>query len=208
MNRSHLLRTLASAVAQGASFAVVSHLLAERRQRRSAPDAGAARLGLVERRLAEVELLLHTRPDVPLPASGVGSLGSVEQLPDEFPRVRPAASYLDEGSVYFEVGNYERAIDRFGRAIELQPDLCAAYFNRALACTRLGRFEAALADYDRAAALTPQDADIFNNRGLLHFERGELDAAAADFERAIKLQPDDGDARTNLALVQRHLLAE
>lgn len=123
-------------------------------------------------------------------------------LPAEFPRERPAESYLDEGNVYFTVGQYDRAVERFSRALQLDPGLGRAYYNRAAALLRLEREADALADYDRAAALLSGDADVLHNRGLLHFARGDFAAAARDFAQALALAPGDADAHVNLGLVR------
>ncbi|MXX18460.1 MAG: hypothetical protein F4Z48_03075, partial [Dehalococcoidia bacterium] len=55
-------------------------------------------------------------------------------------RLRTAASYLDEGNVYFNVGQYALAVERYTRALAETPALPAALANRAPAHTRLGAF--------------------------------------------------------------------
>lgn len=223
MSRRDLALALAAATAQGVAFAVAARLL----QRRGAP-AGAAptadpalqdRLARVEQRLDALERRekpaagpapapreatsapSQTRAvGVPAPHPpdlGRAAFGGIEP---PFPRPRSAESYLEEGTVYFAVGQFERAAERFGRALEADPTLGSAYYNRGLALARLGRGDEALADYDRAAELLPGDADVFNNRGLLHCANGDFAAALVDFRRAAELAPDDALIRLNLGL--------
>src|SRR4029079_13955943 len=83
------------------------------------------------------------------------ALTDLSPMPIIPPPRRNAESYLDEGNVYFNVGQYGLAVERYTQAIELDPELVAAYYNRANARTRAGEFEAALGDYDMALRLQP-----------------------------------------------------
>ena len=67
---------------------------------------------------------------------------------------RDAESYLDEGNVYFNVGQWTLAIDRYTQALELDSGLTAGYYNRANARTRAGEYDAALGDYNRALEIS------------------------------------------------------
>lgn len=113
---------------------------------------------------------------------------------------RSAASYLDEGNVYFSVGQYGMAIDRYTRALELEPDNAAALYNRANARARTRAYDEALEDYNRALELSPNDPDILNNRGMLHLIRHRFAEAIADFERALALDPQDTTVLVNRGL--------
>jgi tetratricopeptide (TPR) repeat protein len=116
------------------------------------------------------------------------------------PTTRAPESYLDEGNVYFGVGQYSLASDRYTRALALKPEYGAAYYNRANAWVRLGDLEAAEADYTAALALMADDADVLNNRGMLRLRRGDMEAAEGDFSRAVELRGDDVAIRTNHGL--------
>ena len=142
--------------------------------------------------------------DEPLPASLEEALGDLQPAPIQRPRERSAESYVDEGNVYFNVGQFALAIDRYTAAIELDPDLTAAYYNRANAYTRSGAFEKALADYNRALELQPNDPDALNNRGMLHLYRGNYAAALADFDAALAVDPGDTTVMVNRGLAHLH----
>lgn len=132
------------------------------------------------------------------------ALGDLEPAPIVPPPRRSAESYLDEGNVYFNVGQYGLAIERYGQAIDLDRDLTAAFYNRANAHTRAGEFDKALADYDRALELQPVDADALNNRGMLHLYRANYPAALSDFNRALEIDPTDTTVMVNRGLAQLH----
>jgi tetratricopeptide (TPR) repeat protein len=140
----------------------------------------------------------------PLPSSLEEALRELQ--PEPIPTIprRSAESYLDEGNVYFNVGQFALAIDRYTQAILLDPELTAAYYNRANAYTRSGEFDKALADYNRALELLPNDADALNNRGMLFLYRGNYAAAIADFDAALALDPGDTTVMVNRGLAYLH----
>jgi tetratricopeptide (TPR) repeat protein len=117
---------------------------------------------------------------------------------------RDAESYLDEGNVYFNVGQWALAIDRYSRALELDANLTAGYYNRANARTRSGEYDQALADYDQALRLQPNDTDALNNRGMLHLYRANYDAALQDFNAALAGDPSDTTVMVNRGLAYLH----
>ena len=140
-----------------------------------------------------------------------GLLASVEEALTDLepaaivpPPRRTAESYLDEGNVYFNVGQYGLAIERYTQAIELDRELTAAFYNRANARTRSGDFEGALSDYDRALELQPNDADALNNRGMLHLYRANYAAALRDFNGALAADATDTTVMVNRGLAHLH----
>jgi tetratricopeptide (TPR) repeat protein len=120
------------------------------------------------------------------------------------PGQRDAESYLDEGNVYFNVGQYGLAIERYGKALDLSPDLIAAYYNRANARTRAGEYDGALADYNEALRLQPSDPDALNNRGMLHLYRATYAEALQDFNAALAIDPADTTVMVNRGLAHLH----
>lgn len=155
--------------------------------------------------------LAATPEEAEAPASDVGLLESVEEALTTLSPVqinpaprRNAESYLDEGNVYFNVGQYGLAIERYTQAIELDRGLTAAYYNRANARTRAGEFEGALQDYDRALELQPHDADALNNRGMLHLYRANYAEALRDFNGALAADPSDTTVMVNRGLAHLH----
>lgn len=143
-------------------------------------------------------------PEEPLFASVEEALDELAPRPIQPPPRRSAESYLDEGNVYFNVGQFALAIDRYTQAILLDPELTAAYYNRANAYTRSGDFDRALADYNKALELLPNDADALNNRGMLFLYRGNSSAAIADFDAALAIDPGDTTVMVNRGLARLH----
>lgn len=97
-------------------------------------------------------------------------------------------------------GRLEEAVAEFDEAIRINPELAAAYNNRAMACGEMGQYDKALADFSEAIRLESQDALYPNNRGGTYSEMGQFDRALQDFDEAIRLDPQLAAAYGNRAL--------
>ncbi|MEX0781734.1 MAG: tetratricopeptide repeat protein [Dehalococcoidia bacterium] len=157
---------------------------------------------VVETVVAEVSV--ETAPDEALPESVEEALATLPGQNIAALGQRDAESHLDEGNVYFNVGQYGLAIERYGKAIELAPELIAAYYNRANARTRAGEYDGALADYNDALRLQPNDPDALNNRGMLHLYRASYPEALQDFNAALAIDPADTTVMVNRGLAHLH----
>jgi tetratricopeptide (TPR) repeat protein len=116
----------------------------------------------------------------------------------------PAVVYVNRGDAFFMLEEYEKAIDDYDEAAQMQ-ESGALFFRRATAMIQLGKLAAAEDDISKAIALSPDYADAWRVRG---------DIAARDFrgENAIEyysksLTLDDSDGRVYLgrAVVYRDL---
>ena len=72
---------------------------------------------------------------------------------------------FQHGNVMLVIGEMDRAIERYSRAIELYPSNAAFYNNRGIACSKNGAFGSAIKDYNKAIELKPNYAVAYNNRG-------------------------------------------
>ena len=86
---------------------------------------------------------------------------------------------------------YQEAMDRYSRAIELDPKLPVAYNNRGFVHWNLNNYERAIADYCRAIELKPKYGMAYSNRAFAHKALGNKEAAIADFEKVLELTKDD-----------------
>jgi tetratricopeptide (TPR) repeat protein len=101
------------------------------------------------------------------------------------------------GNVDEEIGEHDRAIENYGRAIELNPGYVPAYYNRAGAHYAKADYDHAIEDYGRAIQLKPNYSEAFNNRGIAYLAKGALDKAIADFSAAIGLNSNNVTAVVN-----------
>ena len=96
------------------------------------------------------------------------------------------------GDGYLRKQQYQEALGRYSRAIELDPRLPVAYNNRGFVHWNLNDYERAIVDYCRAIEVKPNYGMAYSNRAFAHKALGHKEAAIADFEKVLELT---GDAR-------------
>ena len=114
--------------------------------------------------------------------------------------------YLIAGNRYYQRGEYQYAIEAYGRFVDINPDSYRIYFLRANAHAELRNHAEALEDYDKAISTMtkfPQsillDHMIYFNRANSKVELGEYREAMQDYLQAIGIAPDPVQYYFNLA---------
>ena len=96
-----------------------------------------------------------------------------------------STTYTLRGEAYMQMGDYQKALDDFGAALEIDGVNAVAFYDRALLNTRLENYEAALADINNAlAAQSMKPSDVLNLRDL-YAKRGQLNLWAKNWQGAI-----------------------
>jgi tetratricopeptide (TPR) repeat protein len=83
-----------------------------------------------------------------------------------------------------------QALADFTRAMEIDPNLAAAYFYRGGLFCLMGDYDKALADCNQLITIRPNEAMPYYHRGLVYHNSGNNDNAIADFDQAIRLSPN------------------
>jgi tetratricopeptide (TPR) repeat protein len=102
------------------------------------------------------------------------------------PQTRVGA-FNSRGNVHLSQRNYDRAIDDYNEAIQLDPTYAIGFNNRGLAYQRKGEIDRAIEDYDVAIRLNPAYALAFANRARARQIKGRVDLAIEDSDKAIGL---------------------
>lgn len=133
-----------------------------------------------EASVKDLEALLDLKPNLPLPLW--------------------ADFYHVWGLVLQEKGDYELALDRLDKAIQLSPDDATMYNGRGNTYFFLKRHDEAMRDYNRSIEMKPQST-AFYNRARLFNELGQPDKAKEDYSRSIELEPTFAEAYSNRGLL-------
>jgi tetratricopeptide (TPR) repeat protein len=127
--------------------------------------------------------------------AALGDLDEVLRLvPENLAIIR-----LQQGNVWLEMDQHDRAIEAFTEALSRGGHWSLARCNRGLAYIRKGDFPRALADCDEAIRLAPNEAIAYNNRGVALMKLGDWARALADLRTANRLDPQQPNALKNLA---------
>jgi tetratricopeptide (TPR) repeat protein len=108
-----------------------------------------------------------------------------------------ALAYAIRGDALFKKRNLDKAIEAYGKAIELDPDSVGFLNARGWAYEMSGKDDQAIADYDLALQKRPNFAFAYNNRGTVYLRRGALQSALDDFNAALKIKGDMFFAHNN-----------
>ena len=74
-------------------------------------------------------------------------------------------SVPETGDSLMKKGQYEQAIEKFDKAIKLNPDEVANYASRGAAFNMLRRYKRAIKEYDEVIKFEPKNPDAHGNRG-------------------------------------------
>jgi tetratricopeptide (TPR) repeat protein len=92
----------------------------------------------------------------------------------------------DRGILYGKLSQYEKAVDDFSQAIDLNPAYFMAFNNRGFAYAALGKYQNAIEDYNQAIKLQPDYAMAFHNRALAHFKLRNINKGCDDASKACR----------------------
>lgn len=98
-----------------------------------------------------------------------------------------AEQYNNDGLELYNLGEYEKAIVLYDKAIDLEnkgiSDIDVCYYNRGRAYFKLGNYQKAIDDYTIAIEISPQ-SKYYSDRAVAHERIGETESAALDNIRA------------------------
>src|SRR5215470_9593061 len=86
-----------------------------------------------------------------------------------------AASYVELGDKWANLGEFKRAIKTYNLALQFSPDFAVAYFKRGCARRALGDFSEAIADFSKNLEIAPRSAEVYANRAYVRALKQEDD---------------------------------
>ena len=101
---------------------------------------------------------------------------------------------------YQNLGDNEKALSKFERTFELNPQLTALRFDYANLLGNLDRNEEAIEQYKEYIASFPNDADAYRNLGVVYKKIDNNDLALFNFEKSYSLDSSNIQTKKELAL--------
>ncbi|CAK1545802.1 unnamed protein product [Leptosia nina] len=134
---------------------------------------------------------------------GVDLLQLVRQQTAGAAEQRAEAEKLkNDGNECMKKEQFREALEKYSRAIELDPRNSVYFCNRAAAHFKLGEHEGAVADCMAALALQPNYGKAHGRLGLALTALDRDVEARAAFARAVQLEPDNESYKENLRLAE------
>ena len=87
--------------------------------------------------------------------------------------------------------DYDKAINDFKKATELDPNNSLAFSNLGLSWSRKGEFDIAIINFDEAIQLKPRDAVACFRRAQAYIGKGNYTKANSNFNKVLWLKPKD-----------------
>ncbi len=89
------------------------------------------------------------------------------------------------GQALYLKEKYEKSIEKYSKALEIDPDNVNVLNNRGLSQAALKNISLAFSDYNRALSINPNNSEVLHNRGNAYVLEENYDYAHRDFNTAI-----------------------
>ncbi|XP_010898225.2 sperm-associated antigen 1A [Esox lucius] len=111
------------------------------------------------------------------------------------------ASLKTEGNDNVRKGLFRDGLEKYSECLQIKPDDCSCFTNRAICYLRLGCFEEAKKDCDSALKLEPTNKKAFYRRALAYKGLQDYLAASSDLQEVLQLDPNVQEAEQELETV-------
>ncbi len=105
------------------------------------------------------------------------------------------------GDLYGRNGNYEKAIEEFKRAIELNPKYADAFHNLANTYQQIEKMDLAIENYEKAIEFNPQLWQSYQNLAAIYFNQENFQKAGQYQEKAVEINPENASLHFNLGVI-------
>uniref|UniRef100_A0A8C8DRX4 Sperm associated antigen 1 n=1 Tax=Oryzias sinensis TaxID=183150 RepID=A0A8C8DRX4_9TELE len=103
-----------------------------------------------------------------------------------------------EGNDLVKKAQYHQAVGKYTECLNMKPDQCAVYTNRALCYLKQEMFTEAKQDCDAALKLEPTNMKAFYRRALAHRGLKDYLASRSDLQEVLRLDPSVQEAEKEL----------
>ncbi|MBI4946647.1 MAG: tetratricopeptide repeat protein [Bacteroidetes bacterium] len=95
------------------------------------------------------------------------------------------------GNLYGLQQKFDKSLDAYSHAIEINPKNSGTYLNRAITYSMMKQYEKSIPDYDKSLELAPDVALTYKNRAYTLLQLGQYAKSISDYDKAIELYPYD-----------------
>lgn len=113
---------------------------------------------------------------------------------NEAVKVLSAIDWFENGCVFVNSGNPQKAIEAFTKAIKLNPNNEKFYVFRGNAYGEAGNNSQAVKDFTKAVKLNPKYVKAYVSRGNAYLRSGSYQQAVKNYSMAVKLNPKHEEA--------------
>ena len=133
------------------------------------------------------KLFLELKKDIPSLSSRIAQ--QIWLLWSTHPTDQKLTSLLDEGSRLVQDQQYNRAIDVFTEAIDLDPTWAEAWNKRATVYYIVGEFQKSQEDIDKVLELEERHFGALAGQGMVNIQLKNYDKAKRSYQKAQEIYP-------------------
>ena len=133
------------------------------------------------------KLFLELKKDIPSLSPRIAQ--QIWMLWSTHPTDQKLTSILDEGSRLVQDQQYNRAIDVFTEAIELDPTWAEAWNKRATVYYIVGEFQKSQEDIDKVLELEERHFGALAGQGMVNIQLKNYDKAKRSYQKAQEIYP-------------------
>ena len=111
--------------------------------------------------------------------------------------------FLDSGMWFYQKGQYNKAIEEFRKAIEIDPNYIEVYQCLGDAFFRMGQLDNAMQAYEKVRQLDPDNLNVLENLGVIFANRGDYKKAVWQWGEVLKKNPERKDIINRIKRMQR-----
>ena len=127
------------------------------------------------------------------------SLTQASQLLKQFPNSLNLYNII--GASHKGLGELEKAVEAYTKAISLKPDHAETYNNMGNALREQEKLEEAKEAYKKALCIKPDYAEAHYNMGVTFKDQGKLEEAIQAYTKALSIKPDYAKAHYNMGVI-------
>ena len=111
----------------------------------------------------------------------------------------------EKGNQYFKDNNFEKAIEFYNKAIELNGEQEVLYSNKGTCEKCLGEYKLAVKDYKKSLEINPKNAKNLNRLASVYLILGNFGEASVVQEKAVNLEPGNATFKSQLNSIKMQI---
>ena len=123
----------------------------------------------------------------------------MQQAVKKYPKEKFFHGWL--GVLYRADGKYDKALEEYNKALELDPNLGEAHNALGYLYADMRNFEKSLEHFKKYASLNPGDANPLDSTAEAYFLMGRLDEAIAKYKEVLEVKPDFSEVSLKIGYI-------
>ena len=113
--------------------------------------------------------------------------------------------WTEKGWTLGKLGKYEKALECFDRAIQINPENVRTWRGKGTVLAILGKYPEAMTCFEKGIGLDPNDAGLLMSKGTCLYMLQQYEQALNCYENALRMTPDDDTSIKGKARILRNL---